>query len=614
MTALRIVIITTCVTSLICSLPLVYLYGDNREIRREFRSFTEKVHRRDLKSLTAEEDVTIKLPRTLRDRVDALEVSFATVPSRLEKLESSDGLSKKEKMEVKKHVRKQMKKFSSSSPTDSRSLSPNRKPSLVPSKISSDMPTKPSGPPASDVPSELPSSGPPTCFIDKAALKQAVDLFLKNRMSAIALHGEIGSWCTSSVQSFQGLFSFAQLFNENIGSWDLSAITSLHSTFQNARIFNGDISDWDVSVNTSLENTFILASMFNGDLSGWDLTSVTSLVRTFKGLYGEGLASIFNGDITGWDVSSNTNLAFTFEYAVDFNRDISEWDNSLVRNLFYTFTYASSFNINISGWDILSVTTMKGIFYGARSFNQCLDWSIKKGIPTTNMFSGSDGSLGPCNGETPPSAFPSETSSIDVVFDNDGLMKALELFSSNKKKAEKLYGKIENWSTSNVMDLSVFQDDPCYEQDDENDDENDDINNRDNGHHSVTSIDDNYGCDDAYRWPTLFYGNPFFNEAIGYWDVSSVTKFYSAFLDQEKFNQDISKWDVSSSTSFYDTFRAAYKFNQDLSSWDISLGTIFKSMFGDASAFNQCLDWSNSIKKGANLQDMFYKTKGGKFC
>jgi len=598
------------------------MFHENRKIHREFRSFTEQVHLRELKSITADKDARINL----RTRVKNLEVSFATVPARLKKLESSDGLSKKELRKLKKNVRTWVQKFSSSSPTDSLSLSPSWTPSVlpsqIPSKFSSSSPTDslslsssrkpsvlpsqiPSLPlnPPSDIPSKLPSGGPSTCFIDRTALKEAVDLFTANRMSAIALHGDIGSWCTSLVESFHDLFMQKRLFNENLSCWDLSSATSLENTFWGARKFNGDVSAWDVSLVWNMFSTFTYADSFNRDISGWDVSSTISLDRTFRE------ARKFNGDVSAWDVSLARNIYFTFGYAYDFNNDVSGWDVSSTTTLESTFEKTQVFNGDISVWDVSSVTFLMRTFWYATGFNQCLDWPVggKEQYYIADMFTGSLGRLGPCDLEKPPSGMPIG----DDVFDNDGLTKALELFALNRKKAEELYGQIEEWITSKVMDLSVFQGNPCYEGDDGNDDNTDDDG---EGYFDAAPIDDNYGCDDTYRWTNGFYGIENFNENIAKWDVSSVTKFYAAFIDQHEFDQVISEWDVSLSTSFHSTFQSATKFNQDLSSWDVTLGTTLRSMFGGALAFNQCLDWSKSIKQGANTHFMFQETAGGKLC
>jgi surface protein len=55
-----------------------------------------------------------------------------------------------------------------------------------------------------------------------------------------------------------------------------------------------------------------------------------------------------------------------------------------------------------------------------------------------------------------------------------------------------------------------------------------------------------------------------FNEYIGSWDVSNVTKMRKMFLGAELFNQDIGSWDVSNVTYMAHMFQAATSFNQNM--------------------------------------------------
>lgn len=274
MTDLRVAFITACATSLLFSAPLASLFREAREIRREFRSFIEESDRRELRSLATNESLMINL----RDRVETLEASFATVPSRLEKLESSDGLSKKEMREVKRQVRKQVKKSLSSAPTGSLSLSPSLLPSQIPSEISSPL--------ISSSPSFLPSLRPsvsqsqipskvllPTfsCF-NNEDIVEAVKLYLSNRTLAVEKYGIIGAWQTCRADNLASLFAETS-FNQNLNGWDVSAVTSLKATFYNSRVFKGDISEWDVSSVYHFDYTFKYAVYFNTDINKWDVSS-----------------------------------------------------------------------------------------------------------------------------------------------------------------------------------------------------------------------------------------------------------------------------------------------------------------------------------------------------
>ncbi|KAL3935823.1 MAG: hypothetical protein SGBAC_008736 [Bacillariaceae sp.] len=103
----------------------------------------------------------------------------------------------------------------------------------------------------------------------------------------------------------------------------------------------------------------------------------------------------------------------------------------------------------------------------------------------------------------------------------------------------------------------------------------------------------------------LFSGRNF-NEAIGKWDVSSVTDMSKMFLLSTSFNQDLSEWDVSSVTNMDGMFGALNLFNQDLSSWDVSSVTNMNLMFGGTSSFDQDLSRWN-VASVTNMQLMFYE-------
>ena len=58
-----------------------------------------------------------------------------------------------------------------------------------------------------------------------------------------------------------------------------------------------------------------------------------------------------------------------------------------------------------------------------------------------------------------------------------------------------------------------------------------------------------------------------FNQDIGEWDVSNVTKMREMFTRNDVFNGDIGSWDVSAVTNMTAMFKDAISFSQDLSSW-----------------------------------------------
>ena len=70
----------------------------------------------------------------------------------------------------------------------------------------------------------------PQCFVDRAELKAAVDLYIGNGCSdespTCDVVGQkygmpISSWCVSNVTEMQSLFEGKSTFNDDISSWDV---------------------------------------------------------------------------------------------------------------------------------------------------------------------------------------------------------------------------------------------------------------------------------------------------------------------------------------------------------------------------------------------------------
>ena len=176
-------------------------------------------------------------------------------------------------------------------------------------------------------------------FVDRAALKTAVDLWISNEAEALETHGHISSWDVSQVTDFGGLFRNKYNFNSDISNWDVSSGQNFHRMFRNAVSFNQDISGWDLSSATKLQAMFRNADAFSQDISGWDVSNVIS----FRGLFRE---SKFNLDISSWDVSRGLTFRNMFRGNRYFNQDLSSWNLNLDANVRDMFRFATAMKKN----------------------------------------------------------------------------------------------------------------------------------------------------------------------------------------------------------------------------------------------------------------------------
>ena len=337
---------------------------------------------------------------------------------------------------------------------------------------------------------------------------------------ASSFNQDIGSWDTSNVYDWTGMFYLASSFNQDISSWDTSSASDMRGVFNGASSFNQNIGGWNTSSVTLMNDMFNGATSFNQDLTGWCVSNFPSEPTSFgtnsaltdanKPVWGtcpeatntDTTASIYfenntckcpqavigdtasvngvvytvvdNSTIAGQIGNNNINLCTTlvtnmselFENNDSFNLDIGFWDTSNVTNMSYMFSGSTAFNQNIGSWDTSSVTNMNGLFNDATVFNQ----------------------------------------------------------------------DIGNWITSSVTEM--------------------------NGMFSPTAS---------------------FNQDIGNWDTSKVTDMSYMFNDATVFNQDIGNWDTSKVTDMSYIFYVANSFNQNLSGWCVTDITSEPIPFSDLS-------------------------------
>ena len=138
---------------------------------------------------------------------------------------------------------------------------------------------------------------------------------------------------------------------------------------------------------------------------------------------------------------------------------------------------------------------------------------------------------------------------------------ARDTWLADPTAAEATYGHISTWETGGVTDMSELF---CVRED---------------------WMEGESGYDDCVLTTSSF------NEDIGAWDTSGVTKMWGMFRGASSFNQDIGSWDTSGVWSLSYMFHDASAFNQDLGAWNTSGVRYMISMFSSASAFDQDLGW-----------------------
>lgn len=104
----------------------------------------------------------------------------------------------------------------------------------------------------------------------------------------------------------------------------------------------------------------------------------------------------------------------------------------------------------------------------------------------------------------------------------------------------------------------------------------------------------------------MFKGSGF-SQAVSGWDTSGVTDMTGTF-ENSPFNQSVAGWDTSSVISFAAMFYGTTAFNQDVSGFNISSATDMSAMFRAAKAFNTPIS-SWVFPAGCNVAGMFAYTE-----
>ncbi len=260
-------------------------------------------------------------------------------------------------------------------------------------------------------------------FTDINALRNAVNLWINDKSSAINTYGEINTWDTSLMTNMSNVF-YNKSFNDDISNWNTSNVTNMRNMFRASFTFNQPIKTqqvtvnnvtytaWDVSKVTRMESMFKDAQDFNQEIGNWDVSNVTNMNSMF--FYADAFnqpintqqVTVNNVTYTAWDVSKVTNMYEMFAYADSFNQPIDSWEVSNVTTMYRLFISADVFNQSISNWDVSNVTTMYQMFRKAFVFNQEIrNWDVSSVTMFDDMFT--DATLmnaSPWNAPTTPDA------------------------------------------------------------------------------------------------------------------------------------------------------------------------------------------------------------------
>lgn len=170
----------------------------------------------------------------------------------------------------------------------------------------------------------------------------------------------------------------------------------------------------------------------------------------------------------------------------------------------------------------------------------------------------------------------------NTEFNNETLRAAVKLWLKKPKRAEKKYGHISSWNTSQVTDMkNLFDNAGSF--------------NQPIGNWNVSNVKNMSG---------MFSHASSFNQPLNSWNVSNVCWMRYMFYGASSFNQPLDRWDVSGVMSMNGMF-AYSKFDQELKNWDTSNVKDMSRMFEGNTSFNQIIvNWN--VSNVTEMNQMFY--------
>ena len=208
---------------------------------------------------------------------------------------------------------------------------------------------------------------------------------------------------TSSVSSFEAMFTVALIFNNGGGvhplAWDTSAATSFAGMFSAAETFNQRIEFSDTSKVQNMTSMFLVALAFNnGDTTNvasapivWDTSNVEEMTGMFN------LCRAFNQQLVFSDTSKVTMTQRMFLGCSVFNNgDVTDasskpltWNLASLENARSMFFNCTVFNQPLHFLNMNNMTEMADTLYGCDAFKQDISsWTVKACVDFTGFFAG----------------------------------------------------------------------------------------------------------------------------------------------------------------------------------------------------------------------------------
>ncbi len=152
-------------------------------------------------------------------------------------------------------------------------------------------------------------------------------------------------------------------------------------------------------------------------------------------------------------------------------------------------------------------------------------------------------------------------------FDNHTLRVAVREWIVDRASAQRRYGPIGTWNTTDVTDMSrLFHKCKAFDE-------------------PLTGWDTSNVVDMSY----MFSNAVLFHQPIGHWVTSNVRNMRCMFHRAAQFNQPIGQWDVSNVRDMSHMFAHTLQFDQPLGTWDVGNVRDMSHMFSSALRFNQPL-------------------------